>query len=102
MGVCTRCVNLEFRRCVVEWLLRTGECKRDNSARSHPGESGGDQLRQRRGRYESLSERLRCKHWHDGGQHQPGEYLEQSVFYFGPPFAALPACRSVQRLSSLV
>src|SRR5258708_39836864 len=73
VGVCSQRGDLELRCCAVEWLLRTGERKRDNSARSHPGESGEHQLWQRRRWQESFSERLSRKHWEHGGQHQPGE-----------------------------
>src|SRR6266851_4377704 len=39
MGVCGGCADLEFVCGVLEWLLSTGDCKRDKSARGHPGES---------------------------------------------------------------
>jgi hypothetical protein len=48
MGVRGKRSYFEFFCSVLEWLRRAGECKRDESPRGHPGESGERQLWQRR------------------------------------------------------
>jgi hypothetical protein len=47
MGVRGKRGYFEFFCSVLEWLHRTSESKRDESARGHPGESGERQLWQR-------------------------------------------------------
>jgi hypothetical protein len=76
MGVRGKRFYFEFFCSVLEWLRRAGECKRDESPRGHPGESGERKLWQRRRWQESLSDRFSRKRWQHVGQHQPSECIE--------------------------